>query len=257
VHSGLAPSVLLPERLRRASKSGAGCPFGGPPGCIRRPLSRLVAAPAQSWVPERLRELRLRRRAEASNARHRTLLHGSVKVTGGGAACQKPPANASDSIAASSATNACPARGAANADLRVPGAAAVANPTSPLPRHPRRPARPTRARQPFAACFGARCKRPASARESRRQCSSAVSRGGVRALWRSRREAGGVRALWRSRREAGGSCAATRGLSGRREPGYPLDDAPCATARPVSAAHRAQRARVATSSTTRSRRRDS
>jgi len=31
---------------------------------FRRPLSRLVAAPAQSWVPERLRELRLRRRSD-------------------------------------------------------------------------------------------------------------------------------------------------------------------------------------------------
>jgi len=41
--------------------------------------------------------------------------------------------------------------GAASADLRVPGAAAVANITSPLPRHPQRPARPTRASQPFAA----------------------------------------------------------------------------------------------------------
>jgi hypothetical protein len=42
---------------------------------------------------------------------------------------------------------------------------------------------------------------------------------------------GGAGALWRSRREAGGSCAATRGLSGRREPGYPLDDVLCATTR--------------------------
>ena len=31
---------------------------------FRWPLSRLVAAPAQSWVPERLRELRLRRRSD-------------------------------------------------------------------------------------------------------------------------------------------------------------------------------------------------
>jgi hypothetical protein len=29
--------------------------------------------------------------------------------------------------------------------------------------------------------------------------------------------------------------AATRGLSGRREPGYPLDDVLCATTRPATA----------------------
>src|SRR5207253_7976802 len=87
VHAGLAPSVLLPERLRR-EQSGAGCPFGGSPECCGRPLSRLVAAPAQSWVPERLRELRLRRRAPAYIAGNRALLYGSSKVTGGDPACQ-------------------------------------------------------------------------------------------------------------------------------------------------------------------------
>src|SRR5205823_13932778 len=90
VHAGLASSVLLPERLRR-EQSGAGCPFGGSPECCGRPLSRLVAAPAQSWVPERLRELRLRRRVPAYIAGNRTLLYGSNKVTGGRTACQKPP----------------------------------------------------------------------------------------------------------------------------------------------------------------------
>src|SRR6266480_4436659 len=37
-------------------------------GLAGRPLSRVVAAPAQSWVPERLRELRLRRRSDRYRA---------------------------------------------------------------------------------------------------------------------------------------------------------------------------------------------
>src|SRR5207245_1685280 len=64
VDSGLAPSVLLPERLRRRTKAAPDAPSVGRPNALGRPLSRLVAAPAQSWVPERLRELRLRRRVE-------------------------------------------------------------------------------------------------------------------------------------------------------------------------------------------------
>src|SRR2546430_9059953 len=61
------------------------------PNALGRPLSRLVTAPAQSWVPERLRELRLRRRVPAYIAGNRALLYGSSKVTGGGQASAKQP----------------------------------------------------------------------------------------------------------------------------------------------------------------------
>ena len=98
--------------------------------------------------------------------------------------------------------------GAANADLRVP--ARLRSRTQRLPcratRNGRRGPRASTKPSPLPAIRNA-YERPVSAREPVRSCS-AVSRGGAGALWRSRRE-------------AGGSCAATRGLSGRREPGYP------------------------------------
>src|SRR5438552_13019309 len=79
--SGVCLSTASPGRQKRANhrhRFRPVCPFylrdcgamllapdapsvGHP---FRRPLSRLVAAPAQSWVPERLRELRLRRRSD-------------------------------------------------------------------------------------------------------------------------------------------------------------------------------------------------
>jgi hypothetical protein len=79
--------------------------------------------------------------------------------------------------------------GAADADLRVPGAAAVAKTTSPLPRHPQRPARPTRANQAFAAPRNAQCQRTASTRES-----ATLPRGEPR--WRGRVVAQSSRSGW-------------------------------------------------------------
>ena len=96
--------------------------------------------------------------------------------------------------------------GAANADLRVP--ARLRSRTQRLPcratRNGRRGPRASTKPSPLPAIRNA-YERPVSAREPVRSYS-AVSRGGAGALWRSRRE-------------AGGSCAATRGLSGRREAG--------------------------------------
>src|SRR5437660_10663231 len=63
------------------------CPFGGLSGFS--PISRSpdgLLRPAQSFLPERLRELRLRRQPHGN--RDCALLHGSAKLTGAAGPCQ-------------------------------------------------------------------------------------------------------------------------------------------------------------------------